>query len=90
MASVRSLDVAPADGLTDSPPFMASDAYTLAPAIPAEIMVPVVKLYTVAFWKTYLEGDRRYGRYLKPGYAVRHGLPAEVTVLDAHGEEDDD
>jgi dienelactone hydrolase len=80
--SVRSLDANPEDGFTDQPPFMASDAFTLAPAIPAEVMVPVVKLYTVAFWKTFLEGDRRYMPYLTPGYATVHTLPAEVTIRD--------
>jgi len=81
--SVRSLDTSPVDGFTDSPPFMASDApFTIAPAIPAEIMIPVVQLYTVAFWKRYLEGDSRYMRYLTPGYARAHDLPAEVTILD--------
>ena len=45
-------------------------------------MVPVVKLYTVAFWKTFLEGDRRYMRFLTPGYANVHTLPAEVTIRD--------
>ena len=62
---------------------MAVDApFTLAPAIPAELMVPMIQLYTVAFWKTYLEGDHRYMRYLPPGYAQTHDLPAEVTILD--------
>jgi hypothetical protein len=32
--SVRSLDANPPDGFTDSPPFMASDIFTLKPAIP--------------------------------------------------------
>ena len=80
--SVRSLDTNPEDGFTDQPPFMPSDAFTLAPAIPAELMVPVIKLYTVAFWKTFLEGDRRYMRYLTPGYTNVHTLPAEVTIRD--------
>ena len=80
--SVRSLDTQPADGFTDSPPYMASDAFTPAPAIPAEVMVPVVENYTVAFWKTFLEGDHRYMRYLSPGYARANRLPAHVTVLD--------
>jgi acetyl esterase/lipase len=78
--SVRSLDVDPADGFTDSPPFLATDAFTLAPAIPGEVMVPVVKLYTVAFWKTFLAGDHQYMRYLAPGYARANDLPAEVTI----------
>jgi dienelactone hydrolase len=78
--SVRSLDTSPADGFTDSPPLMRSDAVTPAPAIPAEIMVPVVKLYTVAFWKVFLEGDPRYMRYLAPGYPQAHHLPAEMTI----------
>jgi dienelactone hydrolase len=79
--SVRSLDTHPRDGFTDSPPFMASDAFTLKPATPEEVMVPLIELYTVAFWKTFLEGDHRYQRYLAPGYAQRHGLEAIVTIV---------
>jgi hypothetical protein len=80
--SVRSLDTSPVDGFTDSPPFMVTDAVTLAPAIPAEIMVPVVNLYTVAFWKAYLEGDHDYKAYLKSNYARKQGLSVEVTFRD--------
>lgn len=82
VSSVRSLDVDPLDGFTDSPPFMARDEVTPAPALPAEIMVPVVTLYTVAFWKTFLEGDHHYMRYLTPGYARVHGLAAVVTIRE--------
>jgi dienelactone hydrolase len=78
--SIRSLDTNPRDGFTDSPPFMASDAFTLNPAIREEIMVPLIKLYTVAFWKKFLEGDGRYMRYLTPGYAKNHQLEALVTI----------
>ena len=39
-------------------------------------MVPLIKLYTIAFWKKYLEGDGRYMRYLTPGYANRNDLEA--------------
>jgi hypothetical protein len=75
--SIRSFD-ADQDGFTDSPPFMASDNFTLQPAIPEEIMVPLIKLYTVAFWKSFLDGDRRYRSYLTPGYANRNNLEAMV------------
>ena len=68
------------DGFTDSPPFMATDAFTLQPAIPEEIMVPLIKNYTIAFWKKFLEGDGRYMRYLTPGYANRNGLEAVVKI----------
>ena len=78
--SIRSLDVDPQDGFTDSPPFMATDAFTLQPAIPEEVMVPLIKLYTIAFWKSFLEGDRRYMPYLTPGYAQRHDLEAVVDI----------
>ena len=73
--SVHSLDT-DGDGFTDSPPFMAGgiDPYTLQPAIPEEIMVPLIKNYTIAFWKKYLEHDGRYMRYLAPGYANRNDL----------------
>jgi predicted dienelactone hydrolase len=79
--SVRSLDI-DHDGFTDSPPFMATDAFVLQPTIPAEVMIPMIKLYTVAFWKTFLEGDHRYQRYLAPGYANRNELEAEVFIVD--------
>jgi hypothetical protein len=78
--SVRSLDTNPHDGFTDTPPFLAVDYFTLQPAIPEEIMVPMIKLYTIAFWKTFLEGDRRYMTYLTPGYAKRHNLEAAVEI----------
>ena len=45
-------------------------------------MVPLIKLYTIAFWKTYLEGDRRYQRYLTPGYAQQNDLEAVVITGD--------
>jgi predicted dienelactone hydrolase len=79
--SVRSLDL-DQDGFTDSPPFMATDDFVLEPTIRAEVMLPMLKLYTVAFWKTYLEGDHRYQRYLAPGYAKRNELEAEVFIID--------
>jgi hypothetical protein len=77
--SVRSLDINQ-DGFTDSPPFMATDAVTLQPPIRAEVMVSMIKLYTVAFWQTFLEGDHRYMRYLAPGYAKRNNLEAAVEI----------
>jgi FtsP/CotA-like multicopper oxidase with cupredoxin domain len=80
VVSVRSLDIYPQDGFTDSPPFMATDAFTLQPAIREEIMVPLIKNYTVAFWKKYLEGDRRYMRYLTPGYADSNKFEAVVEI----------
>jgi len=43
-------------------------------------MVPMIKLYTVAFWKTFLEGDHRYMGYLTPDYANRNGLEAIVEI----------
>jgi hypothetical protein len=78
--SIRSLDINPQDGFTDSPPFAATDAFTLQPAIPEEVMAPLVKLYTIAFWKTFLEDDHRYMRYLTPGYAERNDLEAIVEI----------
>jgi hypothetical protein len=79
--SVRSLDINH-DGFTDSPPFMATDAFVLKPTIRADVMVPMIQLYTVAFWKTFLEGDHRYQRYLTPGYAEHNELEAEVFIVD--------
>ena len=40
------------------------------------------ELHTVAFWKTFLEGDHRYMRYLTPGYARSHHLQAVVFKID--------
>ena len=48
-------------------------------------MVPLIELYTVAFWKTFLQGDHRYHRYhryLAPGYAKRHRLEAIVKIIE--------
>jgi hypothetical protein len=42
-------------------------------------MVPLIELYTVAFWKTLLQGDHRY---LAPGYAKRHRLEAIVKIIE--------
>jgi predicted dienelactone hydrolase len=80
--STRSLDAIPQDGFTDSPPFLPTDAFTLNPVIPEEILVPQIELYTVAFWKTFLEGDHRYMRYLTPGYPRSHRLEARVFKID--------
>jgi dienelactone hydrolase len=80
--STRSLDAMPQDGFTDSPPFLSTDAVTLNPVIPNEILVPQITLHTVAFWKTFLEGDHRYMRYLTPGYAQSHHLEALVFKID--------
>ena len=80
--SIRSLDANPQDGLTDSPPFLPTDAFTLNPVIPEEILVPQITLHTVAFWKTFLQGDHRYMPYLTPGYARSHGLQAVVFKID--------
>jgi predicted dienelactone hydrolase len=80
--STRSLDAIPQDGFTDSPPFLPTDAVTLNPVIPNEILVPQIKLHTVAFWKTFLEGDHRYMPYLTPGYARSHRLRAVVFKID--------
>jgi hypothetical protein len=78
--SVRSLD-ADGDGFTDSPPLMLDDPLLpLGRATREEVMVPLIKLYTVSFWKSFLEGDRRYMGYLTPGYANRNDLEAFVTI----------
>jgi hypothetical protein len=80
--STRSLDAMPQDGFTDSPPFLSTDAVTLNPVIRNEILVPQITLHTVAFWKTFLEGDHRYMPYLTPGYARSHRLEAVVFKID--------
>ena len=79
--SVRPLDMNQ-DGFTDSPPFMATDAFTPRLVIREEVMVPLIKLYTVAFWKTFLQGDHRYQRYLTPGFAKHNDLQAAVFIVD--------
>ena len=80
--SIRSLDAMPQDGFTDAPPFLSIDAFTLQPVIPEEILVPEIELYTVAFWKTFLQGDHRYTRYLTPGYARSHRLRSLVFKIE--------
>jgi hypothetical protein len=80
--SIRPLDTNPEDGFTDSPPFLSTDAFTFDPVVPEEILVPEITLYTVAFWKTFLEGDHRYMRYLTPGYARSHQLRAVVSKIE--------
>ena len=50
--------------------------------MPADVLVPMVKLYTVAFFKKFLEGDDRYMRYLTPGYANTQGLSAVVEIRE--------
>jgi hypothetical protein len=78
--SVRSLDLN-GDGFTDSPPLVPDDPLLpLGPSIREEVMVPLIKLYTVAFWKAFLQHDRRYMSYLTPGYANRNDLEAFVTI----------
>jgi len=77
--SIRSLD-ANNDGFTDSPPFIAPDAFTLALPIPDEEMTPMVHLYTICFWKSHLQGESRYRAFLAPGYAQRNNLKAVVTI----------
>jgi acetyl esterase/lipase len=82
VASVRSLDQ-DGDGETDSPPFQPIDPkYTPRVAPEQEVMVELITHYTVAFYKRHLEGDERYARYLAPGWAIRHDLPAEVTIAE--------
>ena len=61
---------------------MATDEFTLQPPIPEEVMVPLIKLYTTAFWKPFLAGDHRYMRYPTPGYAKRNELEAIVKIED--------
>jgi len=80
--SIRSLDAIPRDGFTDSPPFMSIDVFTPNPVIPEETLVPQIKLHTIAFWKTFLQGDHRYMRYLTAGYARSHHLQAVVSKID--------
>jgi len=80
--SIRPLDL-DGDGFTDSPPFIPIEPpYMTQTTIRPEVMVPMIKLYTIAFWKTRLEGDHRYQRYLAPGYAQSHNLEAKVFVGD--------
>jgi hypothetical protein len=84
VSSNRPLDQ-DSDGFTDSPPFYTGvspfvDPTTVGPAPIAEVTAPLVELYTVAFWKTFLQGDRRYMTYLSPGYAQAQGLPVIVDI----------
>ena len=80
--SIASLDRNPADGVTDSPPFTPTDAFTFQVPIPGDAMVATIKLYTVSFWKKFLALEGQYMRYLTPGYARVHRLPANVRIWD--------
>jgi acetyl esterase/lipase len=83
VSSVRSLDVTPVDGETDSPPLVPVDPPYTPVAPPSQsVMVTLVAHYTIAFWKTFLEGDHRYMRYLTPGYANVNGFPTQVTIAE--------
>jgi hypothetical protein len=83
VGSVRSLDVSPMDGETDSPPLIRIDPPSAPAAAPLqEVLVERVAHYTIAFWKAFLEGDRRYMRYLTPGYAEVHDFSEQVTILE--------
>ena len=83
VGSARSLDVSPVDGETDSPPLLPVDSPYMPVAPPAQsVMVGLVTQYTIAFWKTFLDGDHRYMRYLTPGYANVHGFPTQVTIAE--------
>ena len=56
--SVRSLDFTPVDGETDSPLLLPVDPpYTPVAPPPQSVMVSLVTHYTIAFWKTFLDGD---------------------------------
>lgn len=95
--SSESLDVDPVDGLTDdfvpghpgTRLFEANDRFNYAgqdpegdPApIPMEEMVPMVQIYTVAFFKKFLADDWRYAWYLTPLYARIHDLSAEIEIV---------
>jgi len=80
--SIRSLDL-DGDGYTDSPPFLLDDPpYMPARPLRSDVMTPMIKLYTVAFWKVHLTGDHRYQRYLAPGYAQRNDFEANVFVAE--------
>jgi hypothetical protein len=77
------------DGFTDSPPFIATEDILDDPAIrpnPAvqgireDVLVPIIKFYTVAFWKTHLEGDNNYAAFLTPASALAFN---SNVVLDA-------
>ncbi len=73
------IGVSSSDGLvTSSPPFEPSPVVNSTPpftacspvqCIPQARMDRMVKLFTVSFWKTFLEGDKRYNRFLTRGYS---------------------
>ena len=69
-----------ADPPSDRASAPASKTPVAAP--PQSVMVRLVTHYTIAFWKTFLEGDHRYMRYLTPGYANVHGFPTQVTIAE--------
>ncbi len=94
--SSRLLDTHPGDGFTDSflggdplkplyqpidPPFVSNESLE-EPVMPGEVQVPMIKLYTVAFFKKFLADDGRYMRYLTPGYANTQDLQAVVEIRE--------
>ena len=82
------------DGLvTSSPPFEPSPFVPTNPAFTAcspvrcitgQRMDRLVKLFSTSFWKTYLEGDERYNRFLTHGYS-NHEADAIVTRVGDAG-----
>ncbi|HKY63523.1 MAG TPA: hypothetical protein VJR29_08900 [bacterium] len=93
--SNRSLDTDPADGLTDEflggDPLIAlfegndvwnSDASHDEPPPNYDTMQPVLENYTIGFFKKFLEGEGSYMKYLTPGYAQVHDLPANVDIRE--------
>ena len=89
--SIRSLDTNPQDEFTDSPPFLPTDAITLNPVIPNELLVPQITLHTVGLLEDI--PGRRPSLYAvshawlrsKPPSGCR-GLQDRLTARDVFGD----
>jgi len=76
--------------VTSTPPFEPSPLVDANPPFTAcspvrcitdERMTRMVKLFTTAFWKTYLLGDQRYDQFLTPDYSDQEP-EAIITRID--------
>jgi hypothetical protein len=89
-SSLRSLDVNPMDGITDISIIDTDGQQKLLRDVSQGYVTErqtteFLKLYSVAFWKVYLENDGRYQPFLTPGYAVANDLRLKVYVTGGNG-----
>jgi hypothetical protein len=66
------------DGLTDSPPFIATNPSTIS----GDRIEELEKIYTISFLKVFVAGDNSYNRFLTPGYTNRSPDVSVIKVGD--------